>query len=176
MFTGKIGADGTYVSGKDENTHSDKKLSASCGGVSKAMVACMKERGSNHITAKVMDNTKKSPLHGFIQDNVAEDSHVFTDNMSNCLGIHYYIHEHDYHSTGEFVKEQAHVIYVESFWRMLELVQIEARHKISKDYLYRYVQEFTGWLNFRPKDTEHQIAHIVPSMLGDKFRHKDLVA
>ena len=161
MFTGKIEADETYVSGKEKNMHTDKKLNSSRRGIGKAMVVCVKERGSNYETAKVMGNTKKTSLHDFIRGNVAEGSHVFIDDMNSYLGMHEYNHENVCHSTGEHVKEQAH---------------IEARHKISRYHLIRYVQEFAGRLNLRLKDTEQQIAHIASSMIGDQLRLKDLIA
>ena len=75
-FTGIVEIDETYVGGLEKNKHRDRKLNAGRGARGKAIVAGAKDRNANRVTAKVIENTKRGTLHGFIGDNVQQGSLV----------------------------------------------------------------------------------------------------
>ena len=74
-----------------------------------------KERESKNIRAEVIDDTKRSTLHGFIGENVASGSTVNTDDFRSHERLDGYDHNSVRHSVGEYVSEQAHINGIESF-------------------------------------------------------------
>ena len=120
----------------------------------------MKERESNQVTAQVVENTKRSILHEFIQDNVTDGSEIFTDDLESYQKMEGYEHDFVKHSVGEYVKGQVHVNGVESFWTMLQRAYKGTFHQTSHKHLNRYVQKFAGSHNIRPFDTEDQMARL----------------
>ena len=47
-------------------------------------------------------------------------------------------------------------------------------HHMSPEHLHRYVSEFEGRHNDRPRDTTDQIRHLVQGMRGKRLRYSDL--
>lgn len=135
----------------------------------------MKERDSNTITAKVVENTKKSTLRQFFHDNVQEGSEVITDDLSSYQGLVDFDHKSVMHSVVQYVREQAHINGMESFWAVLKRAHKGTFNKLSHKHLNRYIQEFAGRHNIRPNDTENQMAIIACGMVDKRLKYKDLI-
>ena len=66
-----------------------------------------------------------------------------------------------HHNVGEYVKGQAHVNGMESFWSMMKRGYYGTHHRMSPKHLARYVDEFAGRHNSRGSDT-HSFIGVVP--------------
>ena len=129
----------------------------------------------HRVSARVIENTDRETLHGFVGDHAAGDATVYTDDHKGYSGMPF-DHETVKHSVSEYVWDQAHTNGIESFWATLKRGYHGTFHHISPKHLHRYVNEFATRHNMRPKDTEAMMAETVARMVGKRLMYKELVA
>ncbi|MXY32702.1 MAG: IS1595 family transposase, partial [Boseongicola sp. SB0664_bin_43] len=175
-FSGPVEADETYVGGSRKNMpRSKRKGLKGRGAVGKTAVAGIKDRASNKIAAKVVDDTTAETMQNFVCAHADTGATVYTDEASHYIGLPY-AHESVRHSTGEYVRGMAHTNGMESFWSMLKRGHKGTFHKLSPKHLDRYVTEFAGRHNSRDSDTLDQMETLAKGMVGKRLRYVDLTA
>ncbi len=178
QFDGPVEVDETYFGGKRKNMSKAKRkelAGTGRGAVGKTAVVGMKDRDSNMVTARVVDETDAQTLRGFVCDYAAEGATVYTDEHGEYQGMPFE-HETVKHSVGEYVSGMAHTNGIESFWSMLKRAHKGTFHKISPKHLQRYVHEFTGKHNIRESGTLAQMRHTVARLVGRNLLYRDLIA
>ncbi len=175
-FTGPVEADETYVGGKRHNMSTKRRAELTGrGAVGKTAVAGLKDRATNHVTAKVVRSTDAATLQGFVTERTEPTATVYTDESSAYSGIPRK-HESVKHSVGEYVRGQASTNGMESFWSMLKRAHKGTFHKLSPKHLDRYVREFAGKHNIRELGTLAQMHDTVARLIGRNLFYRDLIA
>ena len=179
MFHGPAEADETYIGGKRANMSNRKRkelAGSGRGAVGKAAVAGVKDRETNKVAARRMEETDTSALQSFVREHVRPGATLYTDEAAAYAGMPEYDHEAVRHSAKEFVRGMASTNGMESFWAMLKRGYVGTFHKFSEKHLDRYVAEFAGRHNIRPKDTLEMMESVVEGMDGKRLRYRDLIA
>ena len=106
-----------------------KKLNAGRGAVG----WWGRDRETNRVAARVVENTDRETLQGFVVEHTRPGSKVYTDEHGAYRGLPN--HETVKHSVSEYVNGQAHTNGVESFWSMLKRGYHGTYHKMSPKHL-----------------------------------------
>jgi transposase-like protein len=175
LLRGIVEVDETYFGGKRKHVPGVGPLGRpGTKDPGKAMVVGAVERGGE-VRIKVAPNAKKSTLHGFIRDHVAEGETVYTDEWKGYLGLdEAYHHDTVKHSAYEYARGPVSTNAVESVWSLFKRSLVGSYHKVSVKHLPAYVDEIEWRFNGRDnpflfRDTLLVLLH------GDALPYKVLV-
>ena len=84
---GPMEVDETYVGGLESNKHASDKLNLGRGAVGKTAVAGIKNRATNRIAAKVVDDTTSETLHDLVFDHAEPGATIYTDEAKAYNGL-----------------------------------------------------------------------------------------
>jgi transposase-like protein len=148
-LSGIVEIDETFVGGKEANKHKSKRHGKTGSYGKVAVIGAIARKGM--VVAKVIENTDTATLDSFVRRTVSKDVKlVATDEHSGyrLLGADM-DHRVVRHSQGEYVVGTTHTNSIESFWSLFKRGIIGSYHKVSKQYLPLYVNEFAWRFNNR---------------------------
>ncbi len=174
-FDGPIEVDESYFGGKRKNmSRALRAKQSGRGAKGKTAVVGVKDRATNIVQAKVVEDTSKPTLQSFVRAHMNEDTIVYSDESAAYRGLPN--HDMVNHSIEEYARGLVHINGMESFWSMLKRAHKGTFHYISPKHLQRYVNEFAGKHSIRNQDTIHQMQGVVIGLVGRRLMYRDLIA
>jgi transposase-like protein len=176
FFAGPVEIDETYIGGKEKNRHASKKRHDR-GTQGKTAVVGVRTRQGGKVRAMPVPNTGSETLAGFVHDNVQAGEQVYTDEHRAYSRLdEAFDHETVKHSVSEYVRGQAHINGLESFWALLKRGYYGVHHHMSVKHFDRYVNEFSTRHNMRNHNTMAKIEMTVAGLDGVILPYKKLIA
>jgi transposase-like protein len=146
---GEVEADETWIGGKEGNKHLGKRGKWASQG--KTMVIGAISRKGN-VVCQMIEEAGFTTLQNFVKETVSQKvTLIATDENTGYrhLGAHGFVHKTVNHSERQYVVGAIHTNTIEGFWSLLKRGIVGSYHKVSKDYLPLYLNEFAFRYNHR---------------------------
>ena len=150
-LVGYVEVDETFVGGKAKNRHNrDRDGSTGGTGSGKTTIVGAVQRKGN-VVARVIANVNADTLTSFVNEAVSHHVSVFvTDQWMGYRQLgKQYPHKVINHAQGQYVVGAVHTNTLEGFWSIVKRGIVGTFHKVSKQYLHLYVNEFEFRYNQR---------------------------
>jgi len=162
---GEVEIDETYVGGKNSNRPLSKRKQPKKGGRGLgsrntdkvAVIGAISRKGN--VIARVVERLDTETVGTFVERAISEKVSLVASDEAPV----YHFMEHDgwtrgraalphetvNHRSQEYVRGNVHTAHIDSFWSLLKRGIMGSFHKVSKDYLPLYVNEFAFRHNHR---------------------------
>ena len=180
-FGGTVECDEVYIGGKEKWKHKSMRTPNTQGRSTKTKtpVFGMMERSTftnskgevepiTYVHAIVVENTNRATLQPIIQQFVAEDSRVITDELSayNGLATLGYTHAVVAHGAEEYANGDEFTNSIEGFWSHFRRMIVGCYHDVSNEHLQQYIDEAVYRWNTRKKSESVRFVHMFDKSIG----------
>lgn len=179
----EVEADETFVGGRLQNMHKDRKLRyQQMGGFhgGKTVVQGMLDRDARQVRAQVVPNVTRETLQEVLLKSVKYGSRLYTDDAVAYIdGLQSrYIHQ-VINKTQSYVRGRIHVNGMENFWSLLKRSLKGTYVAVEPFHLERYVDEQVFRFNNRatkdnPLNDSDRFALAMSQVLGRRLTYADL--
>jgi transposase-like protein len=168
-----VEVDETYVGGKEQNKHANKRNKQYGAGVKEAVVTLV-ERGRRARSFHVA-NVNAKTLRPIIVQTVSRKSHLMTDGaqLYPAIGREFAAHSTVNHAEGEYVRDRIHHSNtVENFFSIFKRGVIGTFHHVSEAHLHRYLHEFDFRYNTRKVSDRERCDAMLVATTGKRLMYR----
>jgi len=177
---GEVEVDETYVGGKSEFMHKERRARkiTSTGPKGKTAVMGLLERhgpnGKSYVRAKVVSSTRRRVLTAEIRRHVESGSEVFTDNHPSYYGLNEFAHQAIDHAEC-YVRGKVHTNGLENFWSLLKRAIRGTYVNVEPFHLVRYVDEQVFRYNTRGDVDGGRFQRLAGRVTGKRLTYQQLI-
>ncbi len=168
--------DETYIGGKEQNKHTDKRTKGTQGRntTTKTPVLGMVERKGNLKAMKIVDS-KTDTIMEKVTTHAVTGSKLITDEFQSYTSLSS-LFKHDFvkHSKGKYVIGDTHTNTIEGFFSLLKRGIVGIYHFVSEKHLDMYLKEFSCRYNTK-KETEENRFNLLLANCGGWLTYQDLI-
>lgn len=169
---GEVEVDEMYLGGRETNKHESKKTLGTQGRSTKtkAPIFGMVAR-YGEARALVVPDTRAVTLLPIIKQFVADNTHIFTDELSAYSNLEEegYGHSVIRHGLREYSKAGVTTNTIEGFWAHFKRCIFGTYHFVSKVYLQRYVDESIYRYNTRRMNESKRFSYMFKKAIGNCY-------
>lgn len=147
VLSGVVEADETFLGGKEENRHANKKAGHRGLHGGKAAVLGMRERGGEMRAVVLDEDTSGARIKHEVRAHIAQGSTLCTDEWNGYRNLSGYTHLTVRHKAKEYINGMAGTNGVESIWALVKRGYYGIYHHFSVKHMQRYVDEVAYRLN-----------------------------
>src|SRR5579863_677197 len=180
-FSGPIEADETYVGGKAEFMHMDKRTRKLAegklgrGGFGKAIVFGLLDRNTKKARVKVVKTPRKGELRGEIRKHVEVGSPVYTDALKSYRGLTDDGFVHDFIDHAEaYARGAVHTNGMENFWSLFKRSLKGTYVSVEPYHLQAYADEQAFRFNERHATDAERFDLAVRQIVGKRITFDEL--
>jgi transposase-like protein len=143
------------------------------GYAHKNAVLSLVERGGEVRSFHVPSVSAKT-LKSILKSNIVAEAHLMTDDAGQyrLIGPDFARHDVVNHSTGEYVRGEAHTNTLESFFSILKRGLIGTYHHVGAQHLQRYVTEFDFRYNHRKITDSERADSALKGITGKRLTYR----
>jgi transposase-like protein len=175
-FSGEVEADESYIGGRSEFMHLDRRTRLKMagkldrGGYGKAIVLGLLDRNTRKARVKVIDTNRKTELRGAVRENVEPGSTVYTDALKSYRGLPLDGFAHDFIDHAEaYVKGAVHTNGLENFWSLLKRSLKGTYISVEPFHLQAYADEQAFRFNNRENTDLERFVEAMSNVSGKQL-------
>ncbi len=170
--TGHLGGNGGIVEADETFWGNTKKAKGKRGHQAKMKVLSLVERGGEIRSFHVPTITGKT-FAPIMREHIAKEANLMTDEGRNYikLGKEFASHATVTHGAGEYVRGNAHVNTLESYFNIFKRGLIGTYHHIGERHLQRYAKEFDFRYNHRKVSDTERAASALKGISGKRLMY-----
>lgn len=178
----EVEADETFVGGKVQNMHKDRRARMQAQGGymgGKTVVQGIFDREARQVRAQVLPDMKRETLQNAVLDNVKYGSSVYTDSAVGYDRLRYrFVHDVVNHAE-TYVKGRVHTNSLENFWALLKRGLRGTYVAVEPFHLTKYLDEQVFRFNNRatkdnPLNDADRFALAMSQVAGKRLTYAEL--
>lgn len=180
-FSGEVEADETYVGGKAEFMHMDRRTrrlaegTLGRGGYGKAIVFGLLDRNTKKARVKVVKSPKKGELRGEISKHVETGSAIYTDALKSYRGLPLDGFIHDFIDHAEsYARGAVHTNGMENFWSLMKRSLKGTYVSVEPFHLQAYADEQAFRFNERHATDAERFTMVMKQIVGRRLTYDEL--